>query len=260
MEKLLNKFINLKKEFINTKGSEKSVENLYDIIYLLKEIEERNFEENCILTEIYYLIGKDIFALKIIESTLLNAKGEEIEKLKSLKNKIDSRTDKWNVKIYRDLRNSKLIKNPTKLKTEDFIIEIDIDNSYCLKISPTIDQIVILNKNFKNGDGLGDCYVFSNNKPDESLLISIIDYIEWLGKIKGELLTFYNDSNINYKINNVGQEWFDGLNIFDFSINIDNSNNFETEIILHDYLQNDFGFRLEIENRKIRSVEYDPIL
>ena len=56
MEKLLNKFINLKKEFINTKGSEKSVENLYDIIYLLKEIEERNFEENCILTEIYYLI------------------------------------------------------------------------------------------------------------------------------------------------------------------------------------------------------------
>ena len=40
--------------------------------------------------------------------------------------------------------------------------------------------------------------------------------------------------------------------VFDFSINIDNSNNFETEIILHDYLQNDFGFRLEIENRKIK--------
>ena len=111
MEKLTTRFINAKKEFLDSKASEKSVENLYDIIYFLKNIKERNFEENYVLAEIYNLVGENIFASKIIEESLVNAKGKEIESLKSIQNKIENQLDNLNVKIYRDLRDSKL-KNP----------------------------------------------------------------------------------------------------------------------------------------------------
>ena len=151
MEKLTTRFINAKKEFLDSKASEKSVENLYDIIYFLKNIKERNFEENYVLAEIYNLVGENIFASKIIEESLVNAKGKEIESLKSIQNKIENQLDNLNVKIYRDLRDSKLIKEPSKLNIEDFIIEKDIDNSYCIKISKRINNIIILNKNIKNG-------------------------------------------------------------------------------------------------------------
>ncbi|MEN2489686.1 hypothetical protein AAYQ05_17920 [Flavobacterium sp. B11] len=43
-------------------------------------------------------------------------------------------------------------------------------------------------------------------------------------------------------------------------ISIDENDNFNTEITLQDYLQNDFGFRLKIENFIIKQIEYDPIL
>jgi hypothetical protein len=260
VEKLTTRFINAKKEFQDSKASGKSVENLYDIIYFLKNIKERNFEENYVLAEIYSLVGENIFASKIIEESLVNAKGKEIEKLMSIQNRIENQQNNWNVKIYRDLRDSKLIKEPLKLNTEDFIIEKDIDNSYCIKISKRINNIIILNKNIKNCTGFNDCYIFSSKEPDEDLLTELIDYIKWLGQIKNELLVFYKNSNFKHKINNVGQKWFDGLNIFDFSIEIDEVNSFQTEILLHDYLQNNFGFRLEIEDKILKSIEYDPNL
>lgn len=260
MEKLTTRFINAKKEFLDSKASEKSVENLYDIIYFLKNIKERNFEENYVLAEIYNLVGENIFASKIIEESLVNAKGKEIEGLKSIQNKIENQLDNLNVKIYRDLRDSKLIKEPTKLNIEDFIIEKDIDNSYCIKISKRINNIIILNKNIKNGAGFGDYYIFSSKEPNDYLLTQLIDYIKWLGQIKSELLVFYNSSSFKHKFNSVGQKWYDGLNVFDFSIEIDEDNSFVTEIILHDYLQNDFGFRLGIENKILKSIEYDPNL
>lgn len=260
MEKLITRFINAQKEFIHSKGAEKSVENLYDIIYSLHESSERNGEENYILAESYHLVGENIYAAKIIESALLNAKGKDEQRLKSLQKKVDLQLKGWNTKQYRDLRDSRSVKKPTKLKIEDFIIEKDRDNSYRIKISPDIKTIVILNKHLKNGDGFGDCYLFSHTAPDELLLLTLIDYIEWLGRIKQELLVFYNNSYITGKIDNAGQEWFDGLHVSDFLVSVDIEGNFKTQITLYDYLQNDFGFELEIENNTITDIEYDPHL
>lgn len=263
MHELNAKYINAKSEFIDSKGSEKSVENLYDLIYVLKEIKERNFNENFILAEIYYLVGKRIYSSKIIENSLKNCNAIEFEKLMFIKNKLDNDWGDFNIKIYRDLRDAKLVKQPTKLNIEDFIIRQNIFDKFCLDISDKIKYIVILNKNFKNEDIWGrefTDFIISENEPNNKLLLKIVDYIQWLGEINKELIYFYNDKEFDHKVSNVGQEWFDSLNIFDFSIKINKNNDFETKLIIHDYFQNDFGFFLRIENKAIISIEYDPIL
>jgi hypothetical protein len=90
------------------------------------------------------------------------------------------------------------------------------------------------------------------------LLQSLIEYIKWLGQIKDEVIDFYNNSNFRHKLTNVGQIWYDGLDVFEFSITVDNDDIFNTEIILLDYLQNDFAFRLEIGNKTLKRIKYDP--
>ena len=262
MKKLTTKFIDAKKEFLNSKGSEKSVENLYDIVYLLKGIEERNFEENYILAQIYKLLGEIIFAEKIIDKELVKSNLIQKMKLKQLLFKLN-KLDNWNVKIYRDLRDSKLIKKPTILSIEDFIILKD-KMEYCIGISNKIKSLVIINKNIIIENRLfndGNNIAFSQTEPTNALLVKLLEHIEWLGQIKDELLSFYNKDFFGEgKLNNVGQKWYDGISIGDFSIYIDEVNNFETEIIVYDYLQNDYGFRLEIENKNIKNIKYDPIL
>jgi hypothetical protein len=150
-----------------------------------------------------------------------------------------------------------------KLSIEDFIVSKDIDNSYCIKISEKIKKIVLFNKNFSNEnvwDNDGAFFVFSEKEPDNHLLEKVSEFILWLGEVKEELLNFYNEENFRHKLPNVGEDWFDGLSIFDFSICIDKNDNFNTEIILHDYIQSDFGFRLEIENKNFKQIKYDPNL
>lgn len=263
MENISTKFEKVKFEFIKSNASEKSVENLYDLIYSLKEIKQKNFDEDYILANAYHLAGKNIYAKKIIDKRLIeNFKKFEIKKLEELKQEIDNR-DIWNTKHYRDLRDAKIIKNSTKLNLEDFIISKD-KMEYCIGISNKINSIVIINKNVIIMDRLfnfDNNVAFSQKEPTNTLLIKLLEHIEWLGQIKEELLNFYNNDFFGAgKLNNVGQKWYDGLNVEDLIIYIDNDDNFETEIIAHDYLQNDYGFRLEIENRNFKNIEYDPIL
>ncbi len=264
MDNLTNLFTKAKNQFLNLFGSEKSVENLYDIIYLLKNIDERTFNENYILAQVYNLVGKNILASKIIEKLLITDDADELQKLNELQSKIDSLYENHNkIKIYRDLRDSKTIKEPTKLSIEDFIIKRDNDGTYLIEISHEIKQIVVLNKNLKNFDNYTKkipCFISTEKEPNNDIMQSLIDYIVWLGQIKDELIVFYKKSSFRHQHYNVGQSWFDGLSVYDMYININQFNNFETEIILHDYLQNDFGFRLEIENQTFKNIEYDPIL
>jgi hypothetical protein len=264
MDNLTNQFTKAKNEFINSFGSEKSVENLYELIYLLKNIEEKCFNENYILAQIYNLVGKNISASKIIEKLLISDDADELQKLNELQSKIDSLYENHNkIKIYRDLRDSKIIKEPTKLNVEDFIINKDNDGTYFVEISNRIKQIVVLNKYLENFDTYTKRipnFIFMEKEPNNSVLHSLVDYIVWLGKIKDELIVFYKKSSFRHQHYNVGQSWFDGLSVYDLNININQFNSFETEIIIHDYLQNDFGFRLEIENHTFKNIEYDPIL
>lgn len=263
MENLQSHFIKLKNEFIQPVVSEKSVENLYDIIYLLEKNENRNFNETYFLAEALNLVGQNIYAEKIIENKLVeNLNKTELEKLKKLKQIIKSR-DIWNIKKYRDLRDAKILKEPTKLNLSDFIISKNI-SEYCIALSNEIKDIVVFNKNVQIEKLLfneNNNIAFSQKDPTNILILKLIEHIEWIGQTKIELLHFYNEEFFGEgKLYNVGQKWYDGLNVGDISIYIDNSENFETEIILYDYLQNDYGFRLEIENKVFKNIEYDPIL
>lgn len=261
MDTISSKFEKEQSEFIKSNASEKSIENLYDIIYSLKEITEKKFEENYILACAYELIGKNINALKIIDNVLhCNTNEFEIRKLSLLKEHIKSK-DRWNNKIYRDLRDARIIKLPTIIHLNNFVVSKD-RNEYCIGISEEIKNIVLLNKNVKIDDLWLDDekrnIAFSQNEPTKPLLIKLINYIEWLGQVKDELLNFYNSSiSFEGKIYDVGQEWYDGLRIFDFHIAIDKNENFEAFFIIYDYLQNNYGFHLEIKNRNINSIEYD---
>ncbi|SHH75909.1 hypothetical protein SAMN05444671_3755 [Flavobacterium sp. CF108] len=150
-----------------------------------------------------------------------------------------------------------------KLYIEDFIVSKDIDNGYGIKISEKIKKIILFDKNFPNEDVWGNdeaFFIFSEKEPDKYLLEKVIEYILWLGEVKEELLNFYNKENFRHKLPNAGEDWFDGLSIFDFSICIDKNDDFNTEILLHDHIQNDFGFRLEIENKHFKQIKYDPNL
>ncbi|MFD2040800.1 hypothetical protein ACFSJW_15625 [Flavobacterium artemisiae] len=261
MQNIAKEFIDAKAEFLKSNGFEKSVEKLYDIVYVLKDLKEPTFEEEYILAEICNMLGKNIYASKIIDKYFKIANLIQMSKLKELQSKIESR-DIWNTKIYRDLRDSKIKKDPTRLTVEDFIISQNTNGSYDIKISEKIKNIVILNKNMPNEPIWNDdtCFVFSEKKPDLYSLLLLIEYVIWVGQIKEELLNFYNRTDFRNKLPYVSAVWFDGLRVSDFYIDIDRNDNYSTEIILHDYLQNDYAFRLKIENFILKQIEYDPIL
>ncbi|WP_337967467.1 hypothetical protein [uncultured Flavobacterium sp.] len=261
MKNITQEFIDAESEFLKSNGSEKSIEKLYDIIYFLKDLKELTFEEQYILAKTYNIVGSNIFASRIIDESLKTSNLGQTVKLKELQSKIDSEYS-WNTKIYRDLRDSKIKKDATKLIIEDFIISQTNGGNYDIKISEKIKNIVLLNKNVPNEAVWGDdaCFIFSEKKPDLYSSLLLIEYIIWLGEIKDELLKFYNDINFIDKLPYVTTAWFDGLKIFDFHISIDINDNLNTEITLRDYLQNDYGFRLKIQNFIFKQIEYDPIL
>ncbi|WP_343618422.1 hypothetical protein [Flavobacterium sp.] len=160
-------------------------------------------------------------------------------------------------------KNSVIKLNHVKLDIEDFIVSKDIDGSFCIRIIEEIKNVVLLNKNFANEDvwGDGDAYfIFSKKEPDNYLLKIVIEYIFWLAEIKDELIIFYNSENFSNKLPNVGDDWFNALSIFDFSISIDENYDFYTEITLLDHYQNDFGFHLEIINKDLKQIKYNPEL
>ena len=264
MKDLTTKFEKAQSEFIKSNASEESIEGIYDIIYSLKMVEKKEFQENYILACAYELVGENINASKIIEKLLHNNFNDfEIKKIKLLQEHIKNKYLWDDDKIYRDLRDARLVKTPTKLNLNDFIISKNTVE-YCIGLSEKKESIVILNKNVILEEMLfieNKEIVFSQIEPTNLLLEKIIQHLEWLAMLKEDLLIFYNKLfNDEGKIFNVGKSWYDGLNVGNLSIFIDKNSNFETEIILYDYIQNDFGFRLNIKNKEIRKIEYDPIL
>lgn len=256
-ENIAKLFIKAHSEFIQTKKSEKSVEALFDLIYLIRK-KESSEQENYVLANLYSLLGKNIDAQKVIEKGLKGDNKKVIQKLLNLQKEIDKQKQWHRIKEYRDLRDSKFIKKPSKIKKSDFVIsKEERTETYHLKFSDTKKEIVILNKNVKIGN---DYLISSKAKPDEFLFLLIEEHIEWLAKLKNEFLTFYNNNEFEYKFGIVDQNWFDAINVWDFQIEINENLSLVTNIYISDYLQDDFGFRLEIIDKTIQEIEYDPIL
>ena len=262
MENIDQKFYEAKIECLKSDFSVFSVGKLYDMIYMLEDISNRNFDENFILAEIYKFLGNPSSAINVISESFVNLNKNETEKLKKLHNELVEQQNSYRIKLYRDLRDAKILKEPTKLKVEDLVILKNVNNYYCYKFSSKIRNIVIFNKSFpiKNGSFFFDFFIESSNQPDDFLIKNIIEHIEWLGKIKDELLNFYNNNYFEEKLYSVGQSWFDNLEVLDFNFDIDKNNNINTRIYLLDHIQYGYGLIIEINNRSIKKIEYNSDL
>ncbi|MDM1554941.1 hypothetical protein PYS58_03620 [Chryseobacterium indologenes] len=257
MENITRIFNDAHAEFKKSKASEQSVENLYNLIYLLQE-RNRDFEENFVLARLYKTIGNQIEAIKIIESVLINANKKESTLLKTLLSEIDQQNVSG-VKHYRDLREAKLIKSSTQLFEDNILIsEQDEGDCFRITISDTIKHIVIANKNLENKEQ--NISIFVSNDLQKNIeaywVYKFINQIEWLGNIKNELIDFYNGSDFENKSDRVGKVWFDGLDIMDLYIRIESDETIVSEITFSDYLLDDIGISFSFKDQTIENVEY----
>lgn len=254
MENITQIFNTAKAEFEKSKASEQSVEQLYDLIYLLQK-QDRYFEEDYILAQLYILVGSKSQAIKIIESRLEHASKYEITQLKILLSDID----KENIRSYRDLGEAKLIQPVTQLFWDDILISEQGDGDYFeITISDTVKHIVIANKNLENKEL--NLTIFVSNDLQKSIeadwVYNLINQIEWLGNMKNELIDFYNGSDFDNKLDRVGKVWFDGLDIMDLSIYIENDETIMTEITFSDSVLNDIGVSFSFKDQIIEYVAY----
>jgi hypothetical protein len=257
LENIAQIYNTAKAEFKRSKASEQSIENLYNLIYLLQE-RHRDFEEDFVLAKLYKTVGNQIEAVKIIESALINANKKESALLKTLLSEINQK-NAFNIKHYRDLRDAKVIKPATQLYWNDILITGQ-GNEDCFEItiSDTIKQIVIANKNLENKE-LNVSIFVNNDLPkviESDWAYKLINQIEWLGNIKNELIDFYNSSDFDNKLDKVGKIWFDGLNIMDLYIYIEHDEIIITEITFSDYLLDDIAVSFSIKDQIIENVEY----
>ncbi len=256
MENITQIFNTAKAEFKKSNASEQSVEQLYDLIYLLQK-QNRNFEEDYILAQLYTLVGNRSAAIEVIKSGEIPANKNEAAQLEKLLSDLEKNI--YNVKLYKDLREAKLVKPATQLYLDDILIPGQGEDDYFkITISDTVKYIVVANKNLENNDH--NLAIFVSNTLQKSIesdwVYKLISQIEWLGKIENDLIDFYNRSDFDNKMENVGKRWFDGLDIMDVSIYIENDETIVTDITFSDYFLSDIGISFSLKDQAIVYVEY----
>ena len=154
---------------------------------------------------------------------------------------------------------------PTKLSKNDFeFSEVLKRGSIDIKISSTIRSISILNKKVINNDDIA----ISVTLPAEKHLEKLIEYIEWLGNLKEEFLDYYNNSIFEQKLTIADEKWYNNIEIDALLIEIQDDGIIQCEIIFYDnrkniftfWKQDSYGFWLELEDKIIKSIKFDPIL
>lgn len=243
-------FNTLVSAFKESNASQKNVEAIFDFVYLL-EHKERNYQETTLLVEAYCLLGfyiqaYDLFSLLKTQSFSSKEAKKHQKKLRELeKNKrLHTRFH------YRDLRQARILKEINKLTEDDFFI-INEDKKYRMSFKDELKKLVVFNKY------ISTTAIFIS--ADQIDLDSVSEYFLWLGNCKKELINFYNQKNIEYKIDKADQHWFDGLEIFDIDIEVKKGTIFG-HIAIIDYSNNNLGFHLETINQTIHLIEYDGIL
>ncbi|AZA89462.1 Uncharacterised protein [Chryseobacterium nakagawai] len=149
--------------------------------------------------------------------------------------------------------------NLTQLYWDDILISEQEDGDcFEITISDTVKHIVIANKNLENKELNVSIFVSKDLQKniEADWVYKLINQIEWLGNIKNELIDFYNGSDFDNKLDKVGKVWFDGLEIMDLYIHIENDETIVTEITFSDYLRNDIGISFSFKDQIIEDVEY----
>ncbi|WP_027388498.1 hypothetical protein [Chryseobacterium gregarium] len=245
-------YILVTSNFKKSKASTESVEKLFDLIYEMENI-EKNLDETIMLCEIYNLIGLNIKTKRILDSLELSTKEEKIKS--EAQTKLDRDNNYKNTRFYyRDLRESRIKKNLENLSVVDFVI---LNEGEVFKIEfAKITQLNIFNKFIKTTD----ISIYSDVVLSENQLDILIYFFHWLSDCKKELIDFYNANKIENKINYVGNEWFDGLDIWDVIIEIKDGKEICCQILASDYFNHNLGFELEISNDSIICLQYNPEL
>ncbi|WP_420574919.1 hypothetical protein [Kordia sp.] len=243
-------FNTLVSTFKKSDASAKSIEAIFDFVYLLEK-EKQDYKETLLLTEAYSLLhlhqkAYNLFSLVNTESF----SSKEIKKHQQTLQELKKNTRLQNHFYYRDLREARTTKEITQLAPTDFSA-FQEEKKYRVAVKEHVGSIVIFNKYIS----VADIFITS----DQPNLECIASYILWLGDCKEELINYYKQHDFPYKIDNIDETWFHGLNVSDVEIEIKEGVIY-SYITIIDYCNGNLGFHLETRDRTISSIEYDPIL
>lgn len=247
-----NSYILITSNFKKSKASTESIENLFDLIYEMENV-EKNLDEAIMLCEIYNLIGLNKKTNGILSSLPLTTKEEKIKAEAQIK--LDRDNNYKNTRFYyRDLREARITKDLENLSTADFVT-LNEEDAFKVKFVK-ISQLNILNKYVRTTE----ISIFSDVAPNKNLLDSLIYFFHWLSGCRKELIDYYNANEIENKIHSANIEWFDGLDIMNVIIEIKDVEKICCQILATDYFNHNLGFELEIINYSIISIQYNPEL
>ena len=152
-----------------------------------------------------------------------------------------------------------VFKKMNLLQLNDFIIVKEGPKEYSIKLTDNIETLILIHKEFKINDLWDDKknIGYSSIEVDEKLLEKIKYHIKYLGNLKEDLLQFYKENGFTGRISDVNEKWFNSLVVMDFHMSIESYEIFKTYFIVYDYLQNNYGFHLELINQEIVDIEYD---
>ncbi|WP_459210848.1 hypothetical protein [Aquimarina rhabdastrellae] len=248
---MLKHFIEVTSTFKKERAATNSIEALYDFCYLL-ENRNRTHEENMMIVDCYSLLKLHDKAFNLFKETLA-AKKSLTKKEKQKLKRLEANTRSNDRRYYRDLREAKETKKNAVLTLADFDI---IDKQVYFKTDVTDKHIIIFNKKIEKKE----LTIFYEEHLTNEILTSLISYLNWISRCNDELIKFYNNTEIEYKIDKVSKDWYDGLNVWEINIEIDKQGVIYGRIFVEDYRNHNLGLCVTTKNKTIVTIQYDPIL
>lgn len=243
MEKnYLKQYIEFSNAFRNSNSSKESVENIYDLLYELENV-DRSKEDNLVLSNVYVLLGFHKLAYQIFKETADLSNKKDVSKLYVMEQKAKSHGNNF---IIKDIRKFKEKRELPKLALSDFKTSIEDNDKFEI---PETD-IVIFNKNIK-----GKISIYIPDSDIEKYSDTLFEHINWLADCKNELIEFYNQNN-EFTIEQANDDWYDTLDIYSIQLTI-SPQNIETLISAGDTFSQDHILDIELTNRVIVSMNYD---
>jgi hypothetical protein len=233
-------YIELSTAFRKTNASTESVEKLYDLLYELENA-NRTKQDDLVLSNVYSLLGFHKSAYEVFKTVADLTNRKEATKLFVMEGKSKSHKDNF---IIKDIRRYRKKKAQPKLELSDFVKSKSNDNKFKI----TNKNSVVFNK-------LTDkVSVYLPNGHIENYLDKIINYINWLGNCKKELIDFYNKENSEDRAND---DWYDTLVIYRTQIVIEESGVIFCSISGGDDFYQDHLLDVELMNHTIMTMNYN---
>ncbi|MDO5106436.1 hypothetical protein [Capnocytophaga sp.] len=241
MTPIFKAYIEVSSEFRKSNASQKSVEKLYDLCYELEK-SPRNYDENFVLCNAYFLLGLYRSAYEIFKTIADTTKPKEVAKLYVWEQKAKSHENNFAIK---DLRQFRTKKPKINFNLNDFYLS-DKENTYFYNKN----EVIIFNKSLKTEKF--SVFVYQNYG-FKAYFEQISAYLAYLSDCKTELIAFFNE-----KMNEqVDADWYDALDIFGAKLGVGANGNLFAEIALGDTLFPDHILDIELDNQIFTSISLD---